>query len=87
MEDIFFKTQKFKVLENEDQKTNPHRYGKELATFLYSQLKESGYPNAELIPEDWGWFIICQSNSFSLEIGCGNVETVEGSENPELYKT
>ena len=87
MEDIFFKMQQFKVIENEDQETNPHRYGKELAVFLCVKLKKRGYPKADYFPEDWGWYINCPLDSFSLEIGCGNVETVEGSENPELYKT
>ena len=87
MDEIFFKTQKFNVLENEDQETNPHRFGKELANFLCLALKERGYPEAAIFPEDWGWLILCPASSLSLEVACGNVDTVEGLENPELHKT
>jgi hypothetical protein len=74
MESICFKSTLFKISPDEDEETNPFRYGKELAEWLRERFLNLGYDVEEVIPEDWGWCVMCQRKPFDLWIGCGNME-------------
>ena len=87
MESLCFKSTLFQIEPGEDSETNPHRYGKQLARWLGDRLAGIGYSRVDVIPEDWGWCVMCQREPFSLWVGCGNSETMETLENPELFKT
>lgn len=82
-----FTSDLFEVEPGEDEQTNPHRYGKRLSHWLAEKLFDNGYPNVEVIPEDWGWCVMCSRQPFLLWIGCGNSESIETIENPEPLET
>lgn len=77
MTDFFFKTDLFAVEPGEDEETNPHRYGKQLSEWLRKKFEGLGYPVEDVIPEDWGWCVMCQRTPYSLWIACGNMVETE----------
>ena len=81
----WFTSNIFEIAKGEDEATNPGCYGKSLAEWLCKKLKAIGYANAEVIPEDWGWCVMCSTNEVMLWVGCGVVQTEElmNSYNPE----
>lgn len=78
-EGIWFKSPQFKIQKNEDDNTNPGCYGKSLAEWLSLKFGEMGY-DTEIIPEDWGWCVICERNGYVLWIGCGCLQEESFSE-------
>jgi hypothetical protein len=70
---LWLRSSLFEIEAGEDQQTNPGRYGKQLSTWLRSKLIERGYKAAEVLPEDWGWCVMCRREPFLLWIGCGSV--------------
>lgn len=74
-EDIYFTSSRFKIVEGEEDFTNPGCFGKELGTWICDELRSRGYAEAELIPEDFGWCVMCSRNPFLLWAGCGSVFT------------
>ncbi len=84
--DFCFTSNLFQVEPGEDEETNPYRYGKQLSHWLAGKLAAAGYPEAEVIPEDWGWCVMCSRDPFMLWVGCGNQDTDETLENPELIR-
>ncbi len=69
---IFFKTDLFEIEEGEDSETNPEIYGKQFATWLKNKFSTLGYEVEEIIPEDWGWCVMCERNPSMLWIGCAS---------------
>ena len=69
---IFFKTDLFEVEEGEDAETNPEIYGKQFASWLKSRFSDLGYDVGEIIPEDWGWCVMCERNPDMLWVGCAS---------------
>jgi len=69
-----FRSSLFEIERDEDEETNPRRYGRALARWLASRLQECGYPGAEAVPEDWGWCVALPSDAFRVWVGCGNME-------------
>lgn len=67
-----FESNKFKIIKDEDENTNLGVYGLEFAKWLEAELNILGYEIEDVIPEDWGWCVICQSEPFLLWIGCQN---------------
>lgn len=65
----FFKSDLFQVHANETDETNPGCYGRELGEWLSKQLGDAGY-ETELIPEDWGWCVMCLRKPYMLWVGC-----------------
>lgn len=70
----WFTSEKFEIIKDEDLETNPGCYGKSLAIWLGDHLYELGY-KTEVIPEDWGWCVLCHNPKFSLWVGCGVMQT------------
>ena len=68
----WFKSDLFEIREGEDGEVNPGIYGKNLANWLCGKFNALGY-DAELIPEDWGWCVMCYSKEYMLWVGCGSV--------------
>jgi hypothetical protein len=87
MESLCFTSTLFAVEPGEDAETNPNRFGKQLAAWLSVHLKALGYPDAEAIPEDWGWCVMCLRRPFLLWVGCGNSETIDTFEHPERTRS
>jgi hypothetical protein len=71
--DYHFTSPLFQIEPGETDETNPDCYGKQLGQWLCAKAKALGYSEAELIPEDWGWCIVCEYKDFLLGIGCGSV--------------
>lgn len=69
-EGYHFKSRQFTLVEGEEEFTNPGCFGKSLADWLASELKEKGY-DTEVIPEDFGWCVMCERDSYLLWVGCG----------------
>lgn len=78
--DFWFKSEKFPIEKGEDEETNPLCFGKSLAAWLCQKFSELGY-ETEVIPEDWGWCVMCESNGYLLWLGCGSMTTEELMEN------
>ncbi len=71
--DFWFTSTLFSIVAGEDNESNPGIYGKELGRWLCAQLEAKGYDRVHLIPEDWGWCVICSQENFFLWVGCGAV--------------
>lgn len=75
--EIYFTSSRFNIVEGEENETNPGRFGKELGTWLCDHLKSRGYSEVELIPEDFGWCVMCSRQPFMLWVCCGSMPTEE----------
>jgi hypothetical protein len=90
---VTFETSFFQPLPNEDEETNPGRYGKALANWLAERLRERGVAVEGVITEDFGWLVVVTRKPFFLWLGCGNTHgsTVEWSifpvAEPSLFQT
>ena len=69
----WFRSARFHVEPDEDAETNPGIFGKQLAAWLACELRGHGYPEAEEVPEDWGWAVVCQAKPLYLYAGCSNM--------------
>ena len=87
MDAICFTSPLFHIEKDEDEETNPYRYGKQLAHWLKGKLEVNGYEGLQVVPEDWGWCIIFEKDNVSLLVGCGNMEDMESLQNPESFTT
>jgi hypothetical protein len=73
MKQLWFTSTHFAPAPGEEDKTNPGRFGEELAKWIKEQLQNNGYTIDESpIPEDWGWVVMVQRKPFSLWVGCSN---------------
>ena len=81
MEGFWFKSELFNVEPGEDLETNPGCFGKSLAGWLASKLNGVGYAT-EIIPEDWGWCVLCNHENFMLWVGCGSIQTDSAKSDP-----
>ncbi len=86
---FLFRSRKFPIRIGEDAATNPFLYGKELADWLHKELLES-YPSIEdVIPEDWGWCVMCGREPFRFfvvvvnTIDQGLIDAVAKQEPPD----
>ena len=77
MNGYWFESSLFGIDPQEDDESNPRRYGRQLAHWLRSQLEQRGYTVADVFAEDWGWCVMCHFKPFSLWVGCGNMEDFE----------
>jgi hypothetical protein len=80
VENIWFKSSLFDVEPGEDEETNPRMYGRQLSNWLRNKFIELGYEVDEVIPEDWGWCVMCQWKPYQLFIGCRNHIDYENEE-------
>lgn len=70
---VYFRSPRFKPVDGEEGETNPGCIGKALGQWLCEEFKHRGYVDAELIPEDWGWCVMCSREGCMQWIGCGSV--------------
>ncbi len=71
---VTFQTDFFKPLRDEEEETNPGRYGKALAQWLVEELKGRGVAAEGVIPEDFGWVVMVSRKPIMLWLGCGNTD-------------
>lgn len=79
----WFKSELFEIQKDEDKDTNPGCYGKSLAEWLCQKFEAIGY-EASVIPEDWGWCVMCVYGEYMLSVGCGPMQTEEYIKNIEM---
>lgn len=73
MEKYWFKSNLFEVEPGEDEETNPRCYGRQPANWLKEKFQSLGYAVEDVIPEDWGWCVMCSREPYMLWIGCRNL--------------
>lgn len=83
MKQRYFTAERFALVPNEEEFTNPGCFGKSLAEWICQEIKTLGYPEAEVIAEDFGWCVMCSRRNFLLWIGCGSILSPEAWETPE----
>ena len=83
----WFRSNLFQIHKGEDEETNPGCYGKELGKWLCKKLENLGYNKVELIPEDWGWCIMCSHSDYMLWVGCSSMQTDETYDSGKLLRT
>jgi hypothetical protein len=71
MSEYWFKSTLFDIEPGEDEETNPQCYGKQLSSWLKDELSDLGYDVEDVIPEDWGWCVMCSREPYWLWVGCG----------------
>ncbi|EGR0197523.1 hypothetical protein FRN31_11585 [Vibrio alginolyticus] len=81
----WFKSTKFEIEKSEDEETNLGCYGKQLAYWLSDEFTKLGY-QTDVIPEDWDWCVICESNDYLLWLGCGSMQDEKTLENHQKGK-
>jgi hypothetical protein len=69
----WFTSSLFVAEPGEDEETNPRFYGRQPANWLRQRFIKRGYPVEEIIPEDWGWCVMCQRDPYCLWVGCVNL--------------
>ena len=74
---LWFKSTLFEIVPGEDEAINPGCYGKSLANWLRVKLIARGYDIEDIIPEDWGWCVMCRRSPFKLWVGCGSLANSE----------
>ena len=45
-------------------------YGRQLSNWLRRKFIDLGYDVEEVIPEDFGWLVLCQRKPYSLGVAC-----------------
>lgn len=79
MDGYCFKSELFEIEPGEDEETNPRCYGRQLSHWLKDKFTKLGYEVEEVIPEDWGWVVMCARKPYRLWIG---VRCVEENDDP-----
>ncbi|MEH6491357.1 hypothetical protein [Halopseudomonas sp.] len=80
LERIFIKTDLFEIDPKEDEETNPFVYGKQFSEWLRSKFIDLGYDVEAVIPEDWGWCVMCKREPYWLWVGCSSIMENEHEE-------
>ena len=84
----WFTSDLFQIEPGEDEETNPRMYGKQLAAWLRQKLIDVGYQPEEVIPEDFGWLVLCSRDPYSLGVVCVSFKdyaTAQPGDPPPLF--
>jgi hypothetical protein len=76
----WFTSDLFQIEPNEDDETNPRMYGKNLSSWVRQKLIEKGYEPEGVIPEDFGWLVLCSRAPYSLGVVCVSFKDYETSQ-------
>lgn len=69
---VSFRSSKFPPYEGEEEQINPGLWGMRLAEYLVDRLAEKGIATAEVVPEDWGYYVPVENERFRLAVCCGH---------------
>lgn len=78
----WFRSALFCLEPGEEQDANPGRSGRQMANWLAGRLRDRGCDVEAVIPEDWGWCVVCRRGPDRLLAACGNVDVEPGA--PEV---
>lgn len=84
----WFTSDLFAIEPGEDEETNPGMYGKQLAAWVRRKLLEAGYSPEDVIPEDFGWLVLCSRDPYSLGVVCVSFidyETAQPEDPPPAF--
>ncbi len=84
----WFTSDLFQIESNEDQETNPRMYGKQLAAWIRQKIADIGYQPEDVIPEDFGWLVLCTRDPYSLGVVCvsfKDYETAQPGDQPPPF--
>lgn len=70
---VEFRSDKFPPFNNEQEEINPGIWGRRLAEYLSTELKEKGIPIRDPIAEDWGYYVEIENKEFRLAVCCGHL--------------
>jgi hypothetical protein len=71
---VEFRSDKFPPYEGEEEQINTDHWGRRLGEYLKEKLSIKGIETGELGPEDWGWCLPVENESFSIWIGFGHYQ-------------
>lgn len=71
---LSFESSAFPVIEGEDEETNPGIFGRSLAEWLSSQLKQRGMETSAVVPEDFGWCVPVTGQPGKLYVACSSAD-------------
>jgi hypothetical protein len=71
---LSFESTAFPVAEGEDEETNPGIFGRSLAEWISSQLKQHGMSTTAVIPEDFGWCVPVADQPGKLYVACSSAD-------------
>jgi hypothetical protein len=74
---VEFRSKKFPPYPGEEELINPGLWGKRLAEYLVQKLSDKGIKTAEIIAEDWGWYVPIENEGFRLAVCCGHQDGEE----------
>jgi hypothetical protein len=74
---VEFKSSAFPPYEDECEQVNPGRFGKRLAEYIATALRNKGEAIEGVHAMDWGWVVTVTNAEFRLRIGVGNYEEYE----------
>lgn len=77
---VKFNSDAFPPYPGEDEDINPGIWGKRLAEFISTKLRERGIESEEFYAEDWGWEIPIKNKLFPIFMGCSNASKRFGNE-------
>lgn len=69
---VQFTSDAFNIVPGEDEETNPGIYGIELARWIKHTLPKYSVNTKEVLPEDFAWLTIVQSQYYYPWIACSN---------------
>ncbi|MDQ8196393.1 hypothetical protein QEH59_18335 [Coraliomargarita sp. SDUM461004] len=69
---VEFRSKKFPAYEDEEEEINPGLWGRRLAEYLTTKLKEKGIPIEDYFTEDWGYYLPIENKEFRLAICCSH---------------
>ena len=72
VEGWWFETSLFENAPALEEEVNPGRYGKLLASWLATELRNRGWDVQDVVAEDWGWRVRLQRDGVPLVVNCGN---------------
>ena len=77
---VRFTSEAFPPYPGEEEEIHPGIWGKRLAEYLVSKLREHGITAGDFYSEDWGWEIPIHNEAFPIFIGCSNQTCPGGNE-------
>jgi len=69
---VSFRSSKFPPVDGEEDEINPGLWGRRLADYLVEKLPAAGVQPAEIVAEDWGYYIPIRSDGCKMAICCGH---------------
>ena len=68
---LMFQSSRFRIVQDEDEQTNPGVFGRDLAEWMAHELPTHGYHAlGDVIPEDFAWCVPVAAEDCELYVAC-----------------